>query len=152
MTSQTFDRSERTRAMWLGTLALTVMTIGGAIARRAAGADAAMAVAWIYELGTLAVAAVTMRVAGYPRWAWIATAGVLSLALVIGAITAQGPRELKNWMASPWMMPWLLLVMALSPVSSKLCAMRSPWSGFWLIGTSIVFSSILLGVNFLPNR
>jgi hypothetical protein len=46
---------------------------------------------------------------------------------VIGAITAQGPRELKNWMASALDDAVAPVVMALSPVSSKLCAMRSPW-------------------------
>jgi len=138
--------------MWIGTLILSVMTIGGALVRRNAGADAAIAVAWIYELGTIAVAAVTMRASRYPRWAWIATAGILSLALVIGAVTAQGPRELKNWVASAWMMPWLLLVMSLSRASAKSCETRSASAGFWLIGISIVFSSILLGVSFLPIR
>ena len=94
----------------------------------------------------------TSRDSAYPRWAWFGSAGVLVLALVLAAVLMPAPAQVKEWTSMAWMMPWLFLVMALSPApAAGICSPRAAWSGTLLMGTSVVFSSILLGVCWLKR-
>jgi hypothetical protein len=150
MNSADTIRAERTRTMWLGTAMLAAVTILGAVARKAAGADAAVVVALIYVVGMFAIAWLTARGAAYPRWAWFASAGVLTLALIGSAVAFPSPPQVKTWTSMAWMMPWLFLVLGLTPLpASGWCSPR--WAGPLLIGVSVVYSAILIGACWLTS-
>ena len=146
------SRSQRRRTMWLGSAAMAAITMAGAFVPRMVGAQAALATAGVYGGGAFAMALLTARDSAYPRWAWFGSAGVLALALVLAAVFMPAPLQVKEWASMAWMMPWLYLVMALSPApAAGVCAPRSARSGTLLMGTSIVFSSILLGICWLER-
>jgi hypothetical protein len=129
--------------MGVGLLAL--ITLGGAFVQRQAGANAAVAAACIYGGGVIAMAWLTARATAYPRWAWFASAGVMVLALAVAAVRLPGHQEMKEWTSMAWMLPWVFLVMGLSPARvSGWCSARSAWRGPLLVGMSAVYSSILL--------
>jgi len=139
------DRPDRQRTMWIGVGLLALITIGGAFVQRQAGANAAVAAACIYGGGVLAMAWLTARSTAYPRWAWFASAGVMVLALGVAAVQMPGHAEMKEWTSMAWMLPWLFLIMVLSPARvSGWCSPRSAWSGPLLVGMSALYSSILL--------
>ena len=153
MTSQTIDRAERRQFMLLGTGWLLAVMIVAVIARRATTGDPALVVAAIYGLGTLVMAVLTARATVFPRWAWFTTAGLLSLALMLGAIGARDPRELKDLTSSAWMMPWMLLLMGLTPSpTSGWCATHTTRAGWLLVGFGFLFTVILLGLPLLVRR
>jgi hypothetical protein len=134
--------------MWLGVGLLALITIGGAFVQRQAGASAAAATAFVYGGGVLAMAWLTSRATPYPRWAWFASAGVMVLALGVAAVRLPGHAEMKEWTSMAWMLPWLFLIMVLSPARvSSWCSPRSAWSGPLLVGMSALYSSIL----FVPD-
>jgi hypothetical protein len=153
MTSETIDRSERRRAMWLGNGALLVLMITGVIMRRSAGADAGVALAWLYGIGTMAIAAITARATEYPRWAWFGTAAVLALALVAGALTSSGPIEAKEWASTAWMIPWIVLLMSITPSPrSGWCSPGARWGGAFLMGFGVVFAMLLVALPRIVHR
>jgi hypothetical protein len=146
MNTGDFLRTERVRTMWLGTAMLLLITLLGAFVRKSAGADAAGVVVLVYGVGVLAMAWLTARVSAYPRWAWYAAASVLAVALVITAVAFPSPSQVKTWTSMAWMMPWLFLVLGLTPgPATGWCSPRSPWSGPLLIGLSVVYAFILIG-------
>ena len=146
MSSETLGRAERRRTMLLGCATLMVMTLVGALVQKTSGANAVTA-AWIYGGGTLLMAWITARTTAYPRWAWFAAAGVLVGTLVIAAVRLPAPAQVKAWTSTAWMLPWLFLVTASSPApATGPCSPQRAWSGPLLVGTSAVFSLILLGV------
>src|SRR5580765_6010092 len=135
MISGEMDRPERQRTMWIGVGLLALITIGGALVQRQAAANAAVAAACIYGGGVLAMAWLTARSTAYPRWAWFASAGVMVLALGIAAVRMPGHAEMKEWTSLAWMLPWLFLILMLSPARlSGWCSPRSAWSGPLLVG------------------
>lgn len=137
-------RAERTRTMWLGTATLLLITLLGTFGRRAAGADAAAVVALVYGAGVFAIAWLTMRATAYPRWSWFAAAGVMATALAVAAVAFPSPSQVKTWTSTAWMMPWLFLVLGLTPgPATGWCSPRAPWGGLLLIGLSLVYSGIL---------
>ena len=144
MTSGEVDRSDRRRTMWLGVGLLLVITLGGAVVQRQAGANAAVAAACIYGGGVIAMAWLTARATAYPRWAWFASAGVMVMALVIAATRLPGHADMKEWTSMAWMLPWVFLTMMMSPPRAGWCSPRAAWSGPLLVGMSAVYSSILL--------
>jgi hypothetical protein len=138
--------------MWLGCATLALTTIAAFTVQRAAGANVAMAVAATYGAGAIVMAWLASRSTAHPRWAWFASAGVFALSLVVAAIAWPAPAQVKDWASMAWMFPWLHLVTALSPVpATGACAARGAWRGPVLVGTSVVYSSILLVVGWL-NR
>ena len=150
MNSRASDRSHRRHTMWLGSAALALTTISGAVLQRVAGPNSAMAVACVYGGGALVMAWLTARSTEYPRWAWFGSAGVFALTLVVAALALPAPAQVKEWTSLAWMLPWMHLVMALSSVpATGACSARAAWSGPLLVGTSVVFSSILLAVGWL---
>ena len=146
------SRSDRRRTMWLGCATLALTTIAAVTVQRMAGANAAMAVAATYGAGAIVMAWLASRSTAHPRWAWFASAAVFSSALVVAAIAWPAPAQVKDWASMAWMFPWLHLVTALSPApATGACAARGAWRGPVLVGTSVVYSSILLVVGWL-NR
>jgi hypothetical protein len=138
--------------MWLGCATLALTTIGAIAVQRTAGANAALAVAGIYGAGALVMAWLASRSTAYPRWAWFGSAGVFASALVVAALAWPAPAQVKDWTSTAWLFPWLHLVTATSPApATGACAARGSWSGPVLVGTSVVYSSILLVVGWL-NR
>jgi hypothetical protein len=100
----------------------------------------------------MGMAWLTSRVTEYPRWAWFASAGVFVLTLAAEAARFSAPAQVKDWMSIAWMLPWLYLVMALSPArATGWCSPRAAGGGPLLLGMSAVFSGILLTVSEL-NR
>ena len=150
MNSGASNRSQRRRTMWLGCATLALIMLGGVVMQRGSGAGSAMAVAGVYGGGALVMAWLTWRSTAYPRWAWFGSAGVFALALAVAALAWPAPAQVKEWAGMAWMLPWLHLATALSPApATGACAARSAWSGPLLVGTSVVFSSILLVVGWL---
>jgi hypothetical protein len=145
-------RAERMRTMWLGTGALLLVTILGAVVRASAGSHAAAMVALVYGVGVFAMAWLAARATAYPRWAWFASAGVFALALATTALLFHSPAQVKTWTSMAWMMPWLFLVLGLTPgPKAGWCSPRSPWAGLLLIGVSVVYSAILIGACWLTR-
>ena len=145
-------RSQRRRTMWLGCATLMLTTIAAVAVQRTAGAHAALAVAGVYAAGALVMAWLASRSTDHPRWAWFGSAGVFASALVVAALAWSAPAQVKDWASMAWMFPWLHLVTALSPApATGACAARGAWRGPVLVGTSVVYSSILLVVGWL-NR
>ena len=144
-------RSERLRTMWLGCATLALTMLAGAFVQKTAGTSAA-AGACVYGGGTLLMAWLTARATAYPRWAWFAAAGLLVLTLVVAAVQMPAPAQVKAWTSTAWMLPWLFLTTAVSPVpATGWCPPRAAWSGPLLVGMSALFSSILLGVWWLAR-
>lgn len=74
------------------------------------------------------------------------------MTLVVAALAWPTPAQVKEWTSLAWMFPWLHLVTALSPSpATGACSARAAWSGPVLLGTSVVFSSILLVVGWLTR-
>ena len=152
MSSETFGRMHRRRTMWLGCATMALITIAGALVQRTAVANAAVALACVYGGGVFVMAWLTSRTTEYPRWSWFASAGVVALAFALAAILMPAPAQVKEWTSIAWMLPWLYLMMALSPTpTTGRCSPRAPWSGPLLVGVSVVFSSILLGAWWLAR-
>ena len=152
MTSEDVNRSDRRSTMWLGMGLLTLITVGGAFVQRNAGANAAVAAASIYGGGVIAMAWLTSRATAYPRWAWFASAGLMVVALGVAAVGMPGHAEMKEWTSMAWMLPWVFLIMSLSPSrTSGACSPRAAWSGPLLVGMSAVYSSILLVAAWLSH-
>lgn len=142
----------RRRTIWLGCAALAATTLSAALLRHAAGANAAMAVAATYGIGTFAMAWITSRTTQYPRWAWFGSAAVFASTLVIAALAWPAPEQVKDWSTMAWMFPWLHLTTALSArPATGACSARGPWGGPLIIGTSVIFSSILLVAAWLTR-
>jgi hypothetical protein len=145
MTSEQVDRPDRRRTMWLSVGLLALITISGAFVQRQGGTNAAAAAACIYGGGVLAMALLTARATAYPRWAWFASAGVMVMALGIAATRMPGHAVMKEWTSMAWMLPWVFIIMSLSPSRvSGWCSPRAAWSGPLLVGMSAMYSSILL--------
>jgi len=152
MTSEPMERPDPRRTMWLGVALLALITIAGAFVQRQAGANAAATVALIDGGGVVAMAWLTSRVTAYPRWAWFASAGVMVLALGIAAVRLPGHAAMKEWASMAWMLPWVYLIMMMTPARvSGWCAPRSAWAGPLLVGMSAVYSSILLVAAWLSR-
>jgi len=146
------SRPDRRRTMWLGCATLALTTIAAVTVQHAAGANAALAVAGTYGAGAIVMAWIASRSTAYPRWAWFGSAGVFASALVVAALAWPAPAQVKDWTSTAWLFPWLHLVTALSPTpATGACAGRGAWGGPLLVGTSVVYSSILLVVGWL-NR
>jgi hypothetical protein len=142
----------RRRTVLLACAALAATTIIATLIQRAAGANAAMAVALAYGAGAIVMAWITSRATEYPRWAWFGSAGVFALALVVAALALPAPTQVKEWSTMAWMFPWLHLTTALSASPAKgACAARGTWGGPLILGTSVVFSSILLVAAWLTR-
>jgi hypothetical protein len=138
--------------MLLACAALAATTISAAVLQRVAGANAALAVAATYGAGALVMAWITSRATEYPRWAWFGSASVFALALVVAALALPAPAQVKEWSTMAWLFPWLHLTTALSWSPAKgTCSARGPWGGPLIIGTSVVFSSILLVAAWLTR-
>jgi hypothetical protein len=138
--------------MWLGCAALALTTFAAVAVQRAAGPNAAMAVAGTYGAGAFVMAWLASRSTDHPRWAWFGSAGVFASALVVAALAWPAPAQVKDWASMAWMFPWLHLVTALSPApATGACAARGAWRGPVLVGTSVVYSSILLVVGWLTR-
>jgi hypothetical protein len=146
MTTEAVDKSTRLRIVWLGAALLLVITAGGAMARRALGPGSTLPIAAAYGLGTFAMAWLTARVAPYPRWAWIATAGVMAFGLLISAVALPGS-EAKEWHTMAWMFPWLFLALSgVSPrVGSGVCTTAGLRGGLMLLGIGMLYVVLLLG-------
>jgi hypothetical protein len=140
------------RTMWLGTATMAVITILAAVVRKSAGADAAVVVAGIYALGVIAIAWLTSRTTPYPRWSWFSAAGINVLALIVAAVAFPSPSQVKTWMSTAWMYPWLFLVFGytVGPAAGA-CAPGSTRSGRLLIVVSIAYAIILLGACWLTS-
>ena len=154
MTLSAPGRSNRRRTMWLGCATLMLTTIAAVAVQRTAGAHAALAVAGVYAAGALVMAWLASRSTDHPRWAWFGSAGVFASALVVAALAWPAPAQVKDWASMAWMFPWLHLVTALSPApatATGACAARGAWRGPVLVGTSVVYSSILLVVGWLTR-
>ena len=148
MTHSTIERSPRMPAVWIGTLWLLVVTLGGAIARRTLAPDGALVVASIYALGTAGMAWITMRATAYPFVSWMATAAVMGLTLLASAALFPDPAPVEELMAIGWMFPALFLFVGLTPSAKRgACAPSSPWGGWLLFGMGCVYSLILLGTT-----
>jgi len=149
MSSEMFERSMRNRTMWVGTLWFAAVAIAGAILHRALGAAGALALASVYGFGTIGMAWLTMRATPFPMWSWIATSGVMALALELSAVLS-GPAQLKAWANTAWMFPWLFLTVAITPPSRLgWCERHARASGWLLLGLGAVYTLILLGVMWL---
>lgn len=145
-------RSERRRVLWLGCAALATITLAGAFAPRAAGANAAAVAAGVYACGSIGMAWLTSRATAFPRWAWFASSGVFALTLLVAAAWWPARAQVKDRTSTAWMLPWLYLVMALSPTpATGWCSARAPWSGPLFLGTSAMLSLILLGSWWLTH-
>lgn len=152
MNSVQNTRPERIRTLWLGTATMAVITILAAVMRKSAGADAAVVVAGIYGFGVIAMAWLTARATPYPRWSWYTAAGINVLALVVAAVAFPSPSQVKTWMSTAWMYPWLFLVFGFTPASAVgACSPGSARSGRVLIVVSVVYSLILLGACWLTS-
>jgi hypothetical protein len=148
MNAGPITRPDRVRTMWLGTATMAVITILAAIARKSAGADAAVVVAGIYGVGVLAIAWLTSRTTSYPRWSWFAAAGINVVAIVVAAVLFPSPSQVKTWMSTAWMYPWLFLVFSSTPgPATGRCAP----SGRLLLVVSVAYAVILLGACFLAG-
>jgi hypothetical protein len=104
MSSEMFERSMRNRTMWVGTLWFATVAIAGAILHRSLGTAGALALASVYGFGPIGMARLTMRATPFPMWSWIATSGVMALALELSAVLS-GPAQLKAWANTAWMFP-----------------------------------------------
>jgi hypothetical protein len=152
MSPSAFSRSERRRTLWLGCATLALTVISGVVVRRVAGPNAAMAMAGVYGGGSLVMAWVTSRSTEYPRWAWFGSAGIFAFAMVVAAIALPAPAQVKDWTSVAWMFPWLYLVTSLtSAPATGACSARGARGGLLILGTSIVFSSILLVASWLTR-
>jgi len=142
----------RRRTILLACAALAATTLSAAFLQGAAGPNAALAVAATYGAGAFVMAWITSRATEYPRWAWFGSAGVFALALVVAALAWPAPSQVKDWSTMAWMFPWLHLTTALSsPPAKGACSPGGAWSGPLILGTSIVFSSILLVAAWLTR-
>lgn len=152
MTHSTIERSPRTPAVWLGTLWLLAVTLGGAMTRRALDPGGALVVASVYALGTFGMAWITMRGTAYPFTSWGSTAGVMSLALLVVAALFPDPADMKELTATAWMFPALFLFVGLTRSPSRGWCAPNTRSGRWaLFGIGCVYSLILLGAAWMSR-
>jgi hypothetical protein len=105
--------------------------------------------------GTLAMAFYLVRWTRYPRWGFLGSAAILAASALVSPLVARDP---AGWMEDVrpmlWLNPWFLMVVGLTPSSSKrsACAPEAPWSGWLLVGaaallTPIVWSAVTFGLR-----
>jgi hypothetical protein len=113
----------------------------------------AMAMAGLGTAGTFLMAWLVSRRSAYPRWAWYATAGVMSAALILSVFVAPDPEAWKGDVRpTAWMLPWFLLIMGLTPPRrSGICAPSDRRSGWIMVGTGVVLSVILVSANLIAD-
>jgi hypothetical protein len=100
-------------------------------------------------LGMAGIAALLVRHQPYPRWSYIAMAGILATAILTLPATSGSPEVWSEVHGILWMYPWYLILLGTLPVSKRgICATDHPRVGWLMIGTAILLGVILQ----LPSR
>lgn len=142
----------RQRAVWTQLSAGVVMAVtilaGAWIAKHGAPTgDRVALVAAFVALGTMACAALGARSTPYPTWAYWATAGMMSGAVMLSALFMTPERWLADTRQSLWMVPWFFMMLASVPArrtTRGLCATTGPRAGWILMGVGMLLTGILL--------
>ena len=143
------SRPSRRTTTLLGTALLLATTAGVAwLTRRdSVTADSVLAAAWVGAIGTVAMTLLTARHAGYPRWAYVGAAAIMSVGILISTATARSPVEWVNEVRPLiWMYPWTILTMGLVLPAPRTgwCAAHQRWAPWILIGTGFLLGVITI--------
>jgi hypothetical protein len=134
------------RPMWrewaviLGVFAAVVF--GGAFLGKIGTYAGNVAAASLVAAGTVALAVMTRRYSGFPRWATIASVAILALSAVGTAIFWQSaPLWDHGVKDSLWMHPWLFLnFAAVGGQAHGVCSTTTKAAGWMLIGAAILIA------------
>jgi hypothetical protein len=148
MSSATIGRIPGWKA-WIAILAIFFVAVSGAaylgkLKTRAGNIEAAMTIA----AGTAALALITRRYSGFPRWASVASVTVLAASAIGGAAlwpdAAGWHHAVKD---SLWMHPWYFLTLTGLGGSPRgaCCGPASSTTG-WMIVTGAVLIGVLVPV------
>ena len=149
MEDQSTNRQPAVWTLLSAGVVLGVTILSGAwIAKHGAPTGERVAViAGLVALGTMACAALGTRSTPYPKWAYWATAGMMSGVVMLSALFMSPERWLADTRQSVWMVPWFFMMLASVPAQRTtrgVCATAGPRAGWILMGAGMLLTGILL--------
>ena len=149
------SRPQRTMSTFVGTALLLALTAAVAwLTRRGSVTEGTvLAAAWISAIGTVAMALLTARQTGYPRWAYVTTTAILGVAILLSTLTARSPVEWVNDVRPlVWMYPWTILTMGqvLPAPKAGACAAHQRWAPWMWIATGVLLGAMTVAMPLLP--
>jgi len=136
-------RVTRKELTWAGmVLLLAIVALGVWVSREITPLRVGFAVA-IVVTGLFAMAAVGRRMGPASDWAWWATAGVMSLVLVVGVALA-GYQTWGEMKQQVWILPWLLLTFTSTRSRSESCSVVGMRGGLMMVGVGAVITGVVV--------
>ncbi len=137
--------------VWLLCGVLLVVVAASVWVGRPASHEAALMSALVSSAGTFAMAWLVSRHAGERRWAWWATAGVMSAVLLTGTLVAPSGAG-KRVQMTAWMLPWFLMIMGTTPRGrARWCDPVTAKGSWTMVLTGFAVSLILVGSGILAH-